>query len=478
MSIQNKIKLDWYIQGFPAIPLYLNLTGASGFIFKKEAGVFTHFLTRYQNGYGEMGYYNPDFFRLYQLHKAKIFSQPDYLKKQKSKYLQQWKKHVVLFKKISQTDLTKLTDKKIIVFFHESAQAQIYSAGLSHPIIEPVGLAMEKEFKNSLQEKIGPIPEFNKYYAALTAPIKLSWVSQEEAALFRIAKLPAAKKEAALKKHQQKYFWINNCYRQAKKLTLGDLKLRLRKLKGESKYIHNLAPVIKNKQKLIKKLNLDKPLQKQIQAIDFISQWQDERKANIFQAIYFLDLIVSEISRRAKLPKELLLYLGAADVFKIANFRQVKKYKAELQRRKKGVYFYVYGPGKQIVVTGSAYRKMYQAGQKLEKNKNQIEDSFHGSIANPGTAIGRVAICKNISQLSKVKEGNILVASMTRPEYMPALKRAAAIITDEGGITCHAAIVSRELNKPCLIGTKIATKALKDGMLVEVKANHGIVNIL
>lgn len=68
--------------------------------------------------------------------------------------------------------------------------------------------------------------------------------------------------------------------------------------------------------------------------------------------------------------------------------------------------------------------------------------------------------------------------SMTRPEFVPLMKKAAAIITDEGGITCHAAIVSRELNIPCIIGTRIATKVLKDGDYIEVDADNGIVKIL
>jgi pyruvate,water dikinase len=62
---------------------------------------------------------------------------------------------------------------------------------------------------------------------------------------------------------------------------------------------------------------------------------------------------------------------------------------------------------------------------------------------------------------------------MTRPDYVPAMKKAAAIVTNEGGITCHAAIVSRELGIPCIIGTKIATEVFKDGDVVEVNANHG-----
>ena len=74
-----------------------------------------------------------------------------------------------------------------------------------------------------------------------------------------------------------------------------------------------------------------------------------------------------------------------------------------------------------------------------------------------------------------MEKGDVLVSSMTRPELVPAMKKALAVVTDEGGMTCHAAIVSRELGIPCVVGTKIATKAFKDGDFVEVNANHGVV---
>ena len=64
---------------------------------------------------------------------------------------------------------------------------------------------------------------------------------------------------------------------------------------------------------------------------------------------------------------------------------------------------------------------------------------------------------------------------MTTPDYVPAMRKASAVVTDEGGITCHAAIFSREINKPCVIGTKFATQVLKDGDIVEVDADNGIV---
>jgi pyruvate,water dikinase len=90
---------------------------------------------------------------------------------------------------------------------------------------------------------------------------------------------------------------------------------------------------------------------------------------------------------------------------------------------------------------------------------------------------GRVRIIFD-PQKDTFKSGKILVTGMTRPEFVPLMRKAKAIITDEGGIACHAAIISRELGLPCIIGTKIATKVLKDGDLVEVDANKGAVRIL
>jgi pyruvate,water dikinase len=74
-----------------------------------------------------------------------------------------------------------------------------------------------------------------------------------------------------------------------------------------------------------------------------------------------------------------------------------------------------------------------------------------------------------------MKEGNILVTTMTTPDFVPLMQKAAAIVTDIGGLLSHAAIVSREMKKPCIIGTHVATKILKDGNIVEVDAIKGIV---
>jgi len=93
-------------------------------------------------------------------------------------------------------------------------------------------------------------------------------------------------------------------------------------------------------------------------------------------------------------------------------------------------------------------------------------------------AKGNAVIIRGVKDLDKVKKGNILVTVTTHPDYVSAMRKAAAIVTDEGGITSHAAIVSREFGIPCIVGTKVATKILKDGDLVEIDANKGSVRII
>lgn len=111
----------------------------------------------------------------------------------------------------------------------------------------------------------------------------------------------------------------------------------------------------------------------------------------------------------------------------------------------------------------------------FQKNNDLI---IKGNSAYRGKIEGVVRKVFEVADMKKVKKGDILVTSMTTPDLIAINKNFSAIITDEGGITCHAAIIAREMKKPCIIGVKIATKVLKDGDLVEVDADRGIVKIL
>jgi phosphohistidine swiveling domain-containing protein len=112
------------------------------------------------------------------------------------------------------------------------------------------------------------------------------------------------------------------------------------------------------------------------------------------------------------------------------------------------------------------------------KDRKLVGNEIKGLIANKGRVIGRVRVVMGKKDFGKFKTGDILVTAMTSVDFIPLMERAGAFVTNEGGITSHASIVSRELNKPCIIGTKIATKVLIDGDLVEVDADHGIVKII
>lgn len=129
------------------------------------------------------------------------------------------------------------------------------------------------------------------------------------------------------------------------------------------------------------------------------------------------------------------------------------------------------------ICSGNEAKKLQELFIQEETISSDLKE-IKGNVAYPGKVRGQVKIVNSTKDLDKFNEGDILVSFSTNPSLVPAMNKAAAIVTNTGGITCHAAIVSRELKTPCVISTKIATKVLKDGDLIEVDAEKGIVRIL
>ncbi|OGB74556.1 hypothetical protein A2V68_03065 [candidate division Kazan bacterium RBG_13_50_9] len=118
---------------------------------------------------------------------------------------------------------------------------------------------------------------------------------------------------------------------------------------------------------------------------------------------------------------------------------------------------------------------------KKVRGKKHTSNLIKGQTASPGciTGVAKVfSLAQQLHDFSNFKQGDILVSSTTGPEFMAAIQRAGAIVTDEGGLMSHAAIISRELGKPCIVGTKLGTQTIKDGDLVEVDADKGIVRVV
>ena len=98
-----------------------------------------------------------------------------------------------------------------------------------------------------------------------------------------------------------------------------------------------------------------------------------------------------------------------------------------------------------------------------------------GLSASPGLGSGTVKKIKDVTEIARIEAGDVLVTVMTNPDMVPAMRKASAVVTDEGGRTCHAAIVSRELGIPCIVGAKVATAVLAEGSKVTVDATCGVV---
>ncbi|NLJ99510.1 MAG: phosphoenolpyruvate synthase [Tissierellia bacterium] len=117
-----------------------------------------------------------------------------------------------------------------------------------------------------------------------------------------------------------------------------------------------------------------------------------------------------------------------------------------------------------------------KGGATVEEIKEEeLKTLVRGLAASPGIGSGKVKNIKDISEIARVEEGDILVTVMTNPDMVPAMRKANAVVTDEGGRTCHAAIVSRELGIPCIVGAKGASEELKEGMDITVDATRGVV---
>lgn len=144
-----------------------------------------------------------------------------------------------------------------------------------------------------------------------------------------------------------------------------------------------------------------------------------------------------------------------------------------IKERTKG-YAYLASPVADILVTGDEAKQLTEV---LIAQPTTV-DHIKGQTAYPGKVQGKVRVIMPGEDISALQEGEILITAMTNPAFVPAMKKAAGIITNEGGVLCHAAIVSREFRKPCVIGTTIATDVFKTGDEILLDADQGLVKRL
>ena len=190
---------------------------------------------------------------------------------------------------------------------------------------------------------------------------------------------------------------------------------------------------------------------------------------------YIVEGVMKEIARRLNISKDQALSAPFSDIEKGLITGDVDYHKLN------SIYeFHIIVPegNNFVILHGKKARefsnKIIRAEEKVQKKLDELK----GTTACPGNVKGRVKIINIPDDISKMERGDILISAATTPSIVSAMRKAAAIVTDEGGLTCHASIVSRELGTPCIVGTKIVTKVFKDGDMVNVDASSGVIKRL
>ncbi|MBI2103097.1 hypothetical protein HYT55_04610 [Candidatus Woesearchaeota archaeon] len=391
--------------------------------------------------------------------------------------------------KRTENELYKTWKKKVNVLL--MAQKEITEEHIRELSNNNLKITVEKFFKHTIAFWMDTlVPEFANYGSEevlqekllkyttkkeelssikeiLCAPEKSSFYQEEEIALAETK---------CIKKHQQEYFWLQNSYAETKVLSEEYFSKKAKGIKRNIKMevANKLKKTSDLKTEIIRKFSLSNETVEIARVISDIISWQDERKKYIFINLHYKDLLLREIAQRFKYSYKDLLNAGYTEIIGIFERGEIGK---DLVKREEGFGVHL-TPEYKYLSQHDAFHHWESFAYEMTL---QEIDHFDGVVASKGKKLllqGEVKKVINPLKEKSFHKGNILVASMTSPEYVFLMEKAAAIITDNRGLTCHAAIVSREFEIPCIVGTKIATQVLKDGDLVEIDTTKGTITII
>jgi phosphohistidine swiveling domain-containing protein len=357
----------------------------------------------------------------------------------------------------NQNDWNKMGDKELGAIYDQFVNHSLRILTFLWPPLGPEEWIVER-ISNEIAKKIDPVKEFDAHQHALhlllgsNTPTLIQ--EREDSILELASKIVAADRINEFKSDIE----------EAVKTALQGDPVKIRE-----KTILERKKIETDKEELIKKLVLSKDVMEYVHQASSLPHWRLLRTEKSIEAAYNLRGMFDEIGKRSGFSNVLLCYY-----WEVGNLIERKSFNKEsVSQRKDG-----YG----LMIMKDRIYDLDKESRSIIKteieSKIELGKLIKGNVACRGFVKGKVRVMQNTKELGTFKDGEILVTSMTTPEYVPIMKMAAAIVTDEGGISCHAAIVSRELKIPCVIGTKNATKILKTGDMVEVDAEKGIVRKL
>ncbi len=394
-----------------------------------------------------------------------------------------------LFKEISKVNLKTLSNLKLSNYLHlqRELREQIFAF---FKVSQPEYLKFaEKILKKLLEKNFDQKEQMVSAFITLTTPTEFDIIKEERIAALKLS-FNKILTEKNLLDYSQKFPWLFfNTY--DKSLVIKFLK---EKFSGLQK-----IPIVERKKELesiYKELEEHKQKIQEVLSMIQYDQEEVERLSNVFCSLavdrlklkawwggvdYLFLGFFTEISNRVGIPVEdFLMTYSFNDMIDFLDTEKVLSQEEMNLRRN----FYVLHLNKNSLnlLVGKDAHSLYlkHIGEHVkEKTKKEIK----GTSASIGKVRGRARIIRVeglntlMKDMKQFQKGDIMVTTMTQPTMVPIARKAAAIVTNEGGITSHASIIAREFEIPCVVGTKVATKVIKDGDLIEVDGDKGIVKI-
>ena len=380
------------------------------------------------------------------------------------------------------TDRVKRTDWEMATNAHLSAvirehclyQSKLWSIPLAYAYYFYLNDRLVEPFVAGLRKRLGK--ELDALLPALLSPEKMSEISEEKRELLILARKAKGEgiEPSVVERHWKTYAYLNNYYYAGHGYSFKDMLERLEEeMRKESSAIDKeIEGLATSKVRVALFTPEEKIMIRSMRRMAHAFQYADETLA---YCIHNIRGAYTETARRLDISYEELVSMKLEEIGKSLKKRKSIVPRAELAERYRDHVFVAAG-SKTYVFIGKEKDALKQA---FSKDKVQKVSKLTGSVAYKGGVVrGAVRVVSHADEIDSFHEGEILVTAMTNPSFVPAMRKAAAIVTNDGGLLCHAAIVSPELKKPCIIGTKIATKVLKDGDVVEVDAKEGVVRIL